>query len=192
MTDELGDEFPAVLQRAAAGDRTAFAELWRSCHPALMRYLLVVGGRDAAEDIASETWLKVIRTLATFSGDERAFRGWLAVVARNTLIDGTRQATRRPERLEATIPDHRAGVTRDAAEDALEALSTRRAVDLVASLPPAVAEMVMLRVVLGLDVAQVASLVGRTPGAVRVAVHRGLRTLAQTVTAEHAGEPTAL
>ena len=49
---------------------------------------------------------------------------------------------------------------------------------LVAELPTGVAEMVALRVIVGLDVADVARIVGKTPGAVRVALHRGLRTLA--------------
>jgi RNA polymerase sigma-70 factor (ECF subfamily) len=50
---------------------------------------------------------------------------------------------------------------------------------LVATLPPEQAEMVMLRVVAGLDVATVAELVGKKPGTVRVAVHRALKSLAR-------------
>lgn len=72
----------------------------------------------------------------------------------------------------------------DAAEVAEERLATDRAVRLVRSLPPDQAEMVMLRVVLGLDVADVAAVVGRSPGAVRVAVHRALRNLGELLAAE--------
>ena len=57
--------------------------------------------------------------------------------------------------------------------------ATARALDLVRTLPPVQAEMVMLRVVAGLDVQQVADLVGKQPGAVRVAVHRALRSLSR-------------
>jgi RNA polymerase sigma-70 factor (ECF subfamily) len=57
--------------------------------------------------------------------------------------------------------------------------ATTRALELVATLPPAQAEMVMLRVVAGLEVADVARLVDKKPGAVRVAVHRALQTLAR-------------
>jgi RNA polymerase sigma-70 factor (ECF subfamily) len=70
-------------------------------------------------------------------------------------------------------------VTAAAEVDALEQISTARALELVASLPPEQAEMVMLRVVAGLDVAAVAQIVGKSPGAVRVSVHRGLRALSQ-------------
>jgi len=66
----------------------------------------------------------------------------------------------------------------------LESLDTERALALVARLVPLQAEVIVVRVVAGLDVESVARLVGRTPGAVRVAAHRGLRRLAQILAAE--------
>lgn len=167
-----------MLHAAAAGDRDAFGELWRSAHPGLLRYLFVLSG-ERAEDVASETWLKVMRNLASFDGDEQAFRGWLAVIARNTAIDSGRQAASRREFPSDIVPEAPGATAPDPADEAEQAISTRAALDLVATLPPAVAEMVLLRVVLGLEVAQVAELTGRSPGAVRVAVHRGLKSLAQ-------------
>ena len=73
----------------------------------------------------------------------------------------------------------------DAADVALEAVSSRAVVALVASLPREQAEIIMLRVVAGLESGEVARIVGKSPGAVRVAAHRGLRRLAQL--AERAG-----
>ena len=66
----------------------------------------------------------------------------------------------------------------DAADLALDNLATQRAIALVSALPPLQAEVIMLRVVAGLDTGAVAELLGRSPGAVRVAAHRGLRRLA--------------
>jgi RNA polymerase sigma-70 factor (ECF subfamily) len=66
----------------------------------------------------------------------------------------------------------------DAADLALHNLATQRAIALVSTLPPLQAEVIMLRVVAGLDTKAVAELLGRSPGAVRVAAHRGLRRLA--------------
>jgi RNA polymerase sigma-70 factor (ECF subfamily) len=174
---EVGEAFPAVLAAAAAGDPEAFTRLWRASHPPLLRYLRVTVG-DIAEDVASETWLKVIRSLSTFSGDERAFRGWLTVVGRNTARDHLRAAGRRPETPTAELPLLRVAGP-DAADEVLERLGTERALRLLATLPPAQAEMVALRVVVGLDPAEVARITGRSPGAVRVAVHRALATLAR-------------
>jgi RNA polymerase sigma-70 factor (ECF subfamily) len=178
---QLGERFPGVLAAAASGDAGAFADLWRATHPVLLRYLKVVCG-DQAEDAASETWLKVVRALPSFVGDEQAFRGWLTVVARNHVRDVRRRAARRPEALTAEPPPPVQGSAPDAADQALERLGTERALKLLASLPPAQAEMVALRVIVGLEPAEVGRIVGRSPGAVRVAVHRGLGTLAEMLT----------
>jgi RNA polymerase sigma-70 factor (ECF subfamily) len=67
----------------------------------------------------------------------------------------------------------------DSADMALEHLSTAAAIALVSELPPLQAEVVLLRVVAGLDTESVARLLRKSPGAVRVAAHRGLRRLAQ-------------
>ena len=179
--NELGENFPAVLAAASAGDPDGFAQLWRVTHPLLLRYLRVTAG-DAAEDVASETWVKVIRNLRSFAGDEQAFRAWITVVARNTARDQARAAVRRPETPAAELPPVRGGAP-DAADEAIERLGTENALRLLATLPPAQAEMVALRIVIGLEPVEVARIVGRSPGAVRVAVHRALATLAEKLTA---------
>jgi RNA polymerase sigma-70 factor (ECF subfamily) len=125
--------------------------------------------------------LKVIKNLNSFTGDEQAFRAWLTVVARNTARDQARAAGRRPETPAAELPPGRA-TGPDAADEALERLGTQKALRLLATLPPAQAEMVALRVVIGLEPVEVARIVGRSPGAVRVAVHRALATLAERLT----------
>lgn len=169
-----GAQFARVLGRARRGDEEAFAQLWREANPMLLRYLRVLAG-DAAEDVASETWVHVVRGLKDFRGDERDWRAWLVTVARRRAVDAGRQRQRRPTvALEGDEPTP----APDAETLALENLSTARALELVATLPPQQAEAVVLRVVAGLEPAQVATLLGMTPGAVRVSVHRGLKRLA--------------
>jgi RNA polymerase sigma-70 factor (ECF subfamily) len=177
---ELGERFQVVLADAAHGDSAAFAELWRATHPPLLRYLRVIAG-DAAEDVASETWLKVMRGLASFVGDEPSFRGWLTVIGRNVARDLGRYTARRPETLLADPEPARPGTAPDAADQALERLGTERALRLLATLPPAHAELVALRVIVGLEPAEIALIVGRSAGSVRVTVHRALATLARTL-----------
>ncbi len=151
-------------------------ELWRTLHPPLLRYL-TVRRNDSPEDLAAETWLQVIRDLSSFQGDGRDFRAFLFTVARNRAIDQGRARTARPLVL---VPDPvEPGSAPSAETAALEGISTQSALDLVATLPPEQAEMVMLRVVAGLDVAAVAAIVGKKPGTVRVSVHRALRTLSR-------------
>lgn len=174
----IGAEFEAVLAAAQQGREDAFSRLWRDGNPALLRYLQVVAP-DSAEDVAAETWVQVVRGLSGFRGDENAWRAWLFTTARRRAIDAGRRRLRRPEAPLADV--HAAAIPsgENTAEAAIERLSTRAAVALVAKLPRLQAEVILLRVVAGLDTEAVAQLLDRSPGAVRVAAHRGLRRLAE-------------
>ncbi len=174
----IGDDFADVLAAAQAGSEAAFSRLWRDGNPALLRYLRVMAP-DAAEDVAADTWVQVVRGLAGFRGDESAWRAWLFTTARRRAIDEGRRRSRRPASPLHEVPAAHLPSTADAAELAVERLGTQSALALLAELPPLQAEVILLRVVAGLDTDVVARLVGRNPGAVRVAAHRGLRRLAQ-------------
>jgi RNA polymerase sigma-70 factor, ECF subfamily len=152
--------------------------LWRDAHPPLLRYLHVAAGHDAAEDVAADVWLEVARKLGRFRGSEPEFRGWLFTLARRRVIDMRRSGTRRPVRLTADPGELDCPAVDDTAAAALDNLSTGEAMALIATLPPLQAEVIVLRVIAGLDVAQVARILGKRPGAVRAASHRGLRGLA--------------
>jgi RNA polymerase sigma-70 factor (ECF subfamily) len=174
----IGVEFPDVLGAAARGDEDAFGRLWRDLQPRLLRYFAVVS-RSAADDLASETWLGVVRGLDRFQGNEPAFRAWVFTIARHEVLDWRRRAARR-----ATEDLHANGLVElaapdDPAADALEGFSTRAALAELATLPADQAEAIMLRVVAGLGVDRVAAIMGKRPGTVRVLTHRGLRRLAE-------------
>jgi RNA polymerase sigma-70 factor (ECF subfamily) len=164
-------DLATALKAAQDGDAAGFAILWRAHQPAVLRYLRVLVG-DRAEDAASETWLHVIRDLNRFQGGPADFRGWLFRVARHRGIDERRRRAALP----TAEPD--AGSAPDAATQAIEEGGTTWALALVGTLPPDQAEAVMLRVVAGLDVATTALILGKRPGAVRIATMRGLRRLA--------------
>ena len=174
----IGEEFPAVLAAAQEGSEAAFAVLWRDGHPVLLRYLRVTAP-DGAEDIAAETWIQVVRGLPGFVGDEPAWRSWLFTIARRRTIDEGRRRSRHPVSSYAELPAAYEPRTDDAGAQALENLGTEAAIRAVSGLPALQAEVILLRVLAGLDTAAVARLVGRSPGAVRIAAHRGLRRLAQ-------------
>jgi RNA polymerase sigma-70 factor, ECF subfamily len=173
----IGTAFGAVLDRARTGDQAAFACIFRDVQPALLRYLRVIA--PDAEDVAGETWVQVVTGLPGFRGGEQAFRAWLFTIARHRAVDAGRARARRPElplEMSEAVEQPRSP---DAADLALEAFSARAVVALIARLPRDQAEIIMLRVVAGLDTADVARMVGKKPGAVRVAAHRGLRRLAE-------------
>lgn len=186
--------FDDLLDRARSGDESAFAAIYRDLQPRLLRYLLVQAP-DRAEDVAADTWYDVARALDQFDGGEAGFRSWVFTIARRRLVDGIRRDARRPLRLvdddfelerlagQAAASAVSAGGTDDAGASAEQEEATRRAIALVRTLPPDQAEVVLLRVVAGLEPAEVAELLGKSVGSVRVLAHRGLRRLARTLTA---------
>ena len=178
----IGEEFADLLAAAQGGSEAAFSRLWRNGNPALLRYLRVIAP-GAEEDIAAETWVCVVRGLSSFTGEEQAWRAWLFTTARRRAIDLARHRSRRPEAALDEFTAAQLPSSEDSAEAAMENLSTAAAIALVASLPRLQAEVILLRVVAGLDTESVARMLRKSPGAVRVAAHRGLRRLAQ-LTAE--------
>jgi len=176
----MPDDFAQLLGRAKNGEEDAFASIWRTYQPGLLRYLRVIAGQ-AADDLAADTWLQVIRKVTSFEGDDKAFRAWLYTIARHRHIDWRRQAGRRKESLvEVEVLDRLAGDD-DTSATFETAVSTQSAVALISTLPADQAEAVMLRTVSGLPVSVVAEIMGRPPGTVRVLCHRGLRRLASTL-----------
>jgi RNA polymerase sigma-70 factor, ECF subfamily len=168
-----------ALRRARAGDESGFLELWRALQPRLLRYLRVHNG-DSCDDIAAETWLQIVRDLPSFIGTADGFRGWLFTIARNRAIDAARARAARPVVTLADVSSALPSPSSPSAEsEAIGRMSTDRAIAMVSSLPRDQAESVALRVIAGLDVAAVAEIVGKSPGAVRVNVHRGLRALSR-------------
>jgi RNA polymerase sigma-70 factor (ECF subfamily) len=157
----------------------------------LLGYVRTLVSEPDAEDVASEAWLQIARDLARFSGDADRFRGWAARIARNRALDHLRSRGRRPsiggdESDLALLP---AGA--DTAGEALESLGTGRTMAMISRLPQDQAEAVVLRVVVGLDAKSAAEVLGKRPGAVRTAAHRGLRKLAELLdeSVEETAEP---
>jgi RNA polymerase sigma-70 factor (ECF subfamily) len=172
----VGDDFAAVLAAAQDGCEEDFAVLWRDANPSLLRYLRVLAS-EGAEDIAAETWVQVVRGLPRFTGDEAAWRAWLFTTARRRMLDQARLSRRHP-----TAPLEELGAAEmpaapDTEQLALDNIATEAAMALLSRLPVHQADVIMLRVLAGLDTEAVAEILGKSPGAVRVAAHRGLKTL---------------
>ncbi|MEV4943297.1 RNA polymerase sigma factor [Streptomyces zaomyceticus] len=177
----LGDdaELTAAVLAAQDGNENAFRTVYRAVHPRLLGYIRTLVGDTEAEDVASEAWLQIARDLDRFDGDADRFRGWAARIARNRALDHVRMRGRRPAvgADETELTDKPAAC--DTAGEALEALATGHTMQLIAQLPQDQAEAVVLRVVVGLDAKSAADTLGKRPGAVRTAAHRGLKRLAE-------------
>jgi RNA polymerase sigma-70 factor (ECF subfamily) len=171
--------FGGILTAARLGEEWAVAALWRDVHPRLLRYLRVAAGAEAAEDLASEIWLDVAGGLRRFDGDRTSFLRFVFTICRRRVIDAGRRAGRR--RTELMPPDAlaAAGPGGGAPGDARPARGA--ALARLAALPRDQAEVILLRVVVGLDADTVGDVLGKRPGTVRVLQHRGLERLAKAV-----------
>lgn len=166
-----------MLEAARGGEEWAAAVLFRAFQPSLLRYLRWQEPA-VAEDISGETWLALAGHIGQFEGDEAALRGWVFSVARRRLADHRRRAARR--RTHPVGPEDLLGTPGgpDPAEVAVDALSAQEAIDLLtAGLSRDQAEVLVLRVVAGMSVEEVARMLGKRPGTVRVLQHRALRQL---------------
>lgn len=179
--------FTAVASAAVNGEQWALTHLFRAYQPSLLRYLRAQEP-SMAEDLASEVWFAVARQMATFVGDEAGFRGWLFTIARRRLIDHRRKAQRR--RTDPVPHDKLEGPTErdtdgDPAAVVIDLMGAQAAIEkLIADLSPDQAEAVLLRVVGGLDVPEVAQIMNRSLGSVRVLCHRALKRMASRHTEE--------
>lgn len=167
-----------------SGDEEAFRTVYRALQPPLLRYLTVLVGIVDAEDVASEAWAQAFRDLDRFSGGADGFRGWVTTIGRNRALDHLRRNNRRPVSDQSVddlldLPD-----SADVELDAMGRVGSEAAVALIASLPREQAEAIMLRTVLGFDAPTSARILGKRPGAVRAAAHRGLKQLAKRLADE--------
>lgn len=170
-----------MLAAAQTGAEWALTLLYRHHNPPVLRYLRARAGVDG-DDLASQVWIDVARNLSRFDGDEDAFAGWVFTIARRRLVDERRRRGRRRDEpvddellTEINAADDPAAATVDGLTGDEAA---RRIVEL---LPERQAEVVLLRVLAGLSVAEVAEITGHRPGTVRVIQHRALRRLAREV-----------
>jgi RNA polymerase sigma-70 factor (ECF subfamily) len=179
----LGDQFETVVAAAREGEAWALTALYRDLHPRLLAFL---SSREPfeAEDLAAEVWIEAASGLRRFRGGEENFRRWLFTIARRRVIDLRRSAVRRKTHstpVEALASRPAAGGPET---ESLESEGEAAALRLINTLPPDQAEVVLLRVVAGLSVADVSKVMGRQPGTVRVLQHRALKRLAQKITGQ--------
>ena len=172
-----------LVERAKRGEAAAWNELYRSLAPTVAGYLSLRGARDP-DDLTSETFLAVFRNIAGFSGSADNFRSWVFVIAHRRLIDERRARHRCPDAApldDITLP------ARDHVEhDAAGAMSVQTVKALCARLAPEQADVLILRILGDLTVAQIAEVVGKSPGAVKQLQRRGLESLRRLTNSQQA------
>ncbi len=170
MVAEQPANVPArLIDDARRGNQAAFAAIHQVYAPPLRRYLETVS-HDLAGEVESATWESVATSLDRFSGDGIQFRSWLFTIARRRLVDEVRRSARRPL-VVASVPD-----TPALDPEHLDG-GPDWAVQVLRTIPTRQAEVVALRVLGGLSVDEVSTLLGITAANVRVLCHRGLNAI---------------
>jgi RNA polymerase sigma factor (sigma-70 family) len=176
----LAQPFEGLLVAARCGDESAWVTLYRDLAPVLLGYLRAHGARDA-EDLLGEVWIQVVRHIDRFEGDESGFRSWVFTIAHRRLIDGRRARLRRPEDLSPSEDIEPSLPATEAEPEALATLGTEEVVALLGRLTDDQREVLLLRLVGGLQLAEVAEATGRPRQAVKSLQKRGIEHLCRLV-----------
>ena len=174
-------DLPAVL--AAQADGAAFATLYRRYLDRVYGYAFYqLGDHHDAEDVTERIFLAALRALPDFHDQGSTFRAWLFRIAHNTIANAHRSRARR--RTEP-LPDdfQRAAPNADPAGQVALADELREIRRVVAEMPDDRRQVILLRFVDDLSTAEIAEVLDRSPGAVRVLLHRSLRDLAARLNA---------
>ncbi|MEL7206868.1 MAG: RNA polymerase sigma factor [Actinomycetota bacterium] len=166
--------FHAALQAAQQGEAWGFEALYRATRGRVGAFV-AARGVDDVDDVVSETFLGVFRSLGRFEGGEGEFRSWLFRIARNKVADSFRVQGRRPPTV--SLPDGFDCAGGDVESDADIELGRADLVRLFETLRPDQAEVLLLRLVGDFTVAQVATVMGRSEGAIKAHQRRALARL---------------
>ncbi|WP_255671605.1 ECF subfamily RNA polymerase sigma factor, BldN family [Glycomyces amatae] len=178
-----GDEVADLVARAQDGDPGAFGEIYDRYSETVYRYIYFrVNNAQLAEDLASETFLRALRRISSFSWQGRAFGAWLVTIARNLVVDHFKSGRYRleivkPDVLGADAQDSDPTTSPETA--ALEKLTNATLLTAVKKLNPDQQECIVLRFLQGFTVAETARTMGKNEGAVKALQYRAVRTLAR-------------
>lgn len=178
------EQIKDVVRRASKGDGRAAAELFDAFHPRIYRYAFSkLRSAQDADDVASETFARVLRDLGRFRWRAGGFEAWIFRIASNLVVDHVRRASREQPAAEA-LPE---GESSDARPDeivisgelakGLRSLVDRLVVDQK--------EVLLLRFAAGLDTNETAAVMGKKVNAVRQLQFRALENL-RAIMAEQA------
>ncbi|HSS67047.1 MAG TPA: sigma-70 family RNA polymerase sigma factor [Nocardioidaceae bacterium] len=169
----------ALVDLARAGDADAFGALYDHYSPAIYRFVYYrVRTRVLAEDLTSETFFRALRSIASFQWQGKDFGAWLTTIARNLIVDHFKAGR---TRLETTTDDfsERREAGDNTEEEVLAALTSEVLREAMTTLPTEQHECIVLRFLNGYSIAETATSLGRTEGAVKQLQLRAIRNLAK-------------
>jgi len=166
----------ALVERAQAGDRDALEELYLIHFDRIYSYLHVsVGNRHDAEDLTTQTFVKMLESINRFRWQSAPFSAWLFRIAHNLAMDHFR-ANRRWQP-EEEVPEPAADDSTSAEEGAFEAIGRKSMLELIDELSGEQQQVLTLKFVFNFSNGEAATILGKTEGAIKSLQHRALASL---------------
>jgi RNA polymerase sigma-70 factor, ECF subfamily len=171
-----------LVERAQAGDRGALEELYLLHFDRIYSYLhMSVGNRHDAEDLTNQTFVKMLESIGRFEWRKVPISAWLFRIAHNLAMDHFRSARRwQPEE---NVPETADQVAEHSAEDeALQAIGRRSMLEMIEDLSHDQQQVLTLKFVFNFGNREVATILGKSEGAIKSLQHRALATLQRRLT----------
>jgi RNA polymerase sigma-70 factor (ECF subfamily) len=177
---ESTDLVRKLVERAQAGDRAALEELYLIHFDRIYSYLhMTVGNRHDAEDLTTQTFLKMLESIGRFRWQSAPFSAWLFRIAHNLSMDHFR--ARRRWQPEEEVPEPRGSEEPSAELEAMQSIGRQSMLELIDTLSPEQQQVLTLKFVFNFPNADVAKILDKTEGAIKSLQHRALASLQKQI-----------
>lgn len=173
----------ALVERAQAGEAEAFGLIYDRYVETVFRFVYFrVGNRQLAEDLTSDTFLRALKRIGSFTWQGRDLGAWLVTIARNLVADHFKSGR---YRLEVTTGDVLDADREDRGPEGspeaavVEHITNVALLTAVKQLNPEQQECIVLRFLQGFSVAETARAMGKNEGAIKALQYRAVRALAR-------------
>jgi RNA polymerase sigma-70 factor, ECF subfamily len=169
-----------LVERAQAGERAALEELYLLHFDRIYSYLhMSVGNRHDAEDLTTQTFLRMLESIGRFRWGSAPFSAWLFRIAHNLAMDHFRASSRwQPEE---AVPEPHGAEEPSAEAAAMESIGRQSMFELIENLSPDQQQVLTLKFVFNFPNAEVATILGKSEGAIKSLQHRALLSLGKHV-----------
>jgi RNA polymerase sigma-70 factor (ECF subfamily) len=177
-----GEEVRQLVERAQGGDRRALEELYLLHFDRIYGYLhMSVGNRHDAEDLTTQTFVKMLESVGRFRWQSAPFSAWLFRIAHNLAMDHFRAHRRwQPEE---EIPEPPDSAEPSAEAEAMQSIGRQSMLRLIENLSPEQQQVLTLKFVFNFSNGEVATILGKTEGAIKSLQHRALVSLQKQISA---------
>ena len=177
----------ALVDAAQLDDRDALEELYLIHFDRIYSYLHVtVGNRHDAEDLTTQTFLKMLEAIGRFRWGTAPFSAWLFRIAHNLAMDHFRASKR--WQLEEEVPEPEPDESTSAEARAFDSLDRKSMLDLIDELSNEQQQVLTLKFVFGFSNGEAATILDKTEGAVKSLQHRALVTLHKRLEKQETGD----